>query len=167
MVTHAERQKLFPRAAWGFVVVLLLGTVVGWLAALPASNGQHGNTHNVGSQAVYGNGTALSPPLFITILVGLCVLAATRNSGRLGRLGVLLTFLFAGFFVSAGELGELTTSTSPLTGTKWHLVVVLGAVEIAVAALVGVAALWLAVGALRDRSREQPREEATLPSAPE
>ena len=148
-----------------FVLVLVLGTIVGWLAALPASNGQHGDTHNVGSQAVYGNGTALSPPLFITVLLGLCVFAATRNSGWLGKLGALLTFLFAGFFVSAGELGELTTSTSPLTGTKWHLVVVLGAVEIAVAAVVLLAAIWMAIGAISQRLRGSQEEAAV--SAPE
>ena len=164
--TRAGRQ-FFLRTAWGFVLVLLLGTIVGWLAALPVSNGQHGNTHNVGSQAVYGNGTALGPPLFITLLVGLCVLAATRNTGWLGKLGALLTFLFAGFFVSAGELGELTTDTSPLTGTKWHLVVALGAVEIAVAAVVALAAGWMAIGALTLRFRQPPREEATPASAPE
>ncbi len=163
MIGRAE--KLFVRAAWGFVLVLVLGTIIAWIAALPASNGQHGHTHNVGSQAVYGNGTALSPPLFITVLLGLCVFAATRNRGWLGKLGVLLTFLFAGFFVSAGELGELTTNTSPLTGAKWDLVVVLGAVEIAVATLVVLAAFWMVVEALSPRFRKSQADGAPV-SAP-
>ncbi len=151
-----RRRKLFLGTAWAFVAFIVAGTIVGSLASLPASNGQHGNTHNVVGQAVYGNGTALSPPLFITIILGLCVLAATRSDGWIGRVGALVTFLFAGFFVSAGELGELTTNTSPLSGVKWDMVLVLGSVGIAVAALTALAWIWMIVGAIMQRSRGTP-----------
>jgi hypothetical protein len=159
VVRGDRRTKLFLAAAWAFVLLLLMGTLVGWLAALPASNGQHGNTHNVGSQAVYGNGTALSPPLFITVLLALCVLAASRSRGRPGKAGAILVFLFAGFFVSAGELGELTTHTSPLTGAKWQVVVALGSVEIALAALVLLAGLWIIVAAVARWSHRAARPD--------
>ncbi len=143
----------FLTAAWAFVGVNVLGTIVGGLAALPASNGQHGNIHDVGSQAVYGNGTAVSPPLFVTAALGLCVLAASRSSRWPGRLGAVLAFLFAGFYVSAGELGELTTGTSPLTGAKWELVLALGALGIATAAAVLLAGLGAAVAGFTGRRR--------------
>src|SRR2546430_435190 len=88
----------------------------GW-PRFPHPNGQRGNVHDVGSQALYGNGTALSPPLWLLAVWGLFVFMATR-SGWLGKLGAVLTFLTAVFYGSAAELGELTTNTSPLTGAK-------------------------------------------------
>jgi hypothetical protein len=147
----------FLMAAWAFVGVNVLGTIIGGLAALPASNGQRGNVHDVAGQAVYGNGTAVSPPLFVTVALGLCVLAAARSSRWPGRLGAVLAFLFAGFYVSAGELGELTTGTSPLTGAKWDLVLALGALGIAAAALVLLAGLWAVVVAFVERRRDPQR----------
>jgi hypothetical protein len=147
-------KKRFLAAAWAFIAINLLGTIVGGLAALPASNGQHGNVHDVGSQALYGNGTATSPPLFITAILGLSVLAATRNNRWLGKLGAVLAFVFAGFYVSAGELGELTTNTSPLTGARWDLVLALGTLGIAIATLILLTGLESARAALtRRRSR--------------
>jgi uncharacterized membrane protein len=151
-ISHSPKQ-LFLAAAWSFLAVIVLGTLVGWLATLPASNGQHGDLRNVASQAVYGNGTATSPPLFITILLALCIVAAARNNGWLGRVGAVLTFLFAGFYVSAGELGELTTNTSPLTGAKWDLVLALGALGITIAALTILTGLWAGAATLRRKPR--------------
>ena len=87
-----DARRLFLGAAWVFIAYNVLGALVGWLAALPESNGERGNVHNVGSNAVYGKGTALSPPLWLLAVWALFVLAATRH-GWLGRLGVLLTFL--------------------------------------------------------------------------
>jgi hypothetical protein len=136
--------------AWAFAAYNFLGTLIGWLAALPASNGEHGNVHTVGSEAVRGNGTALSPPLFLVVAWALFVLAASRP-GWLGKVGVALTFLSAVFYATAGELGELTTDTSPLTGTKWALVVVLGSLGIAIAAVVALAGLYWAALALAHR----------------
>jgi phosphatidylglycerophosphate synthase len=156
MSNREPHRTRFLTAAWAFVAVNLLGTVIGGLAALPASNGQHGNVHDVGSQAIYGNGTATSPPLLLTAILCLSVLAATRSSGRLGKLGAVLAFLFAGFYVSAGELGELTTSTSPLIGAKWNLVLALGALGIAIATLTLLTGLEGALAALaRRRSRRR------------
>lgn len=153
MPTLGTGRKRFLTAAWAFVAVNLLGTIAGGLAALPASNGQRGNVHDVGSQAVYGNGTAISPPLFVTVILGLCAFAATRSGRWPGTLGAVLLFLFAGFYVSAGELGELTTSTSPLAGAKWDLVLGFGALGIATAAAVLLAGLWTALTALAERRR--------------
>jgi FtsH-binding integral membrane protein len=155
MTNPREWNTRFLAAAWLFVAFNLVGTIVGWLAALPASNGRHGNVHHVGRQAVTGNGTALSPPLFITVILGLCVLAAARSGGWPGRIGAALTFLFAGFYVSAGELGELTTNTSPLTGAKWDLVLALGALGIAIAALTLVTGLRTLAGSLSRRARAE------------
>lgn len=147
-ISRSPRQ-LFLAAAWSFLAVIVLGTLVGWLATLPASNGQHGNLHNVASQAVYGNGTATSPPLFITVLLALCILAAARSNGWLGTIGATLAFLFAGFYASAGQLGELTTNTSPLTGAKWDLVLALGALGITLAALTLLTGIWAWAATLR------------------
>jgi hypothetical protein len=158
MSAFDRRRRLFLGAAWTFIAFNLVATLVGWLAALPASNGQQGDIHNVGSQAIWGNGTALSPPLFLTIVWALFVLAATRR-GRLGAIGAVLTFLSAGFYVFAGELGELTTTTSPLAGAKWDLVLVLGALGIVIAALTMLTGLWLAVTALGRRHGEAPLAE--------
>ena len=38
-------RRVFLIAAWAFVGYNFLGTLVAWLAALPASNGEHGNAH--------------------------------------------------------------------------------------------------------------------------
>jgi hypothetical protein len=147
-------RRVFLTAAWTFAGYNFRGTLVAWLAALPASNGEHGNVHTVGSQAVHGNGTALSPPLFRVMVWVLFVLAASRL-GWLGRVGAALTFVSAVFYASAGELGELTTNTSPLTGAKWVLVLVLGSLGIALAvavALAGVYRAGLAISNRRSRS---------------
>jgi hypothetical protein len=140
-----DARRWFLGSAWTFIAYNVVGALVGWLAALPASNGQHGNVHDVGSQALYGNGTALSPPLWLLAIWALCVVAASRT-GWLGKVGVLLTFLVVVFYASAGELGELTTSTSPLTGSKWDLVLVLGGLGMAIALIVILAGVyWVAV----------------------
>jgi heme/copper-type cytochrome/quinol oxidase subunit 2 len=74
----------------------------------------------------------------------LFVLAATRH-GWLGRLGALLTFLTAGFYAFAGQLGEIKKHTSPLTGAKWDVVLVLGSIGIAIALVVMLACVYMVV----------------------
>jgi hypothetical protein len=164
MSDSGKAKKRFLQAAWAFFAFNLLGTLIGIVAALPASNGQHGDTHDVASQAFYGNGTALSPPFFLAVLLGICVLAATRSRGWPGRIGAFLIFLFAGFYASAGQLGELTTSTSPLTGTKWNLVVALGSLGILIAVVTFLTALWAAAAAFIQRTHRQATD-ATVESA--
>lgn len=161
---HSARYKAFLLVAWAFVAYNVLGTIIGSLAALPVSNGQHGNVHTVGSQAIFGNGAAVSPPLFVTAIVALFVLAATRQ-GWLGRVGGAVTFLFAGFYLTAGKIGELTTSTSPLTGAKWDLVLVLGSIGLSLAAAVLLAGPWTLAGALRSRRAHPLRVEGASRTA--
>ena len=144
VVRQHDARRLFLGAAWVFIAYNVLGALVGWLAALPESNGERGNVHNVGSNALYGKGTALSPPLWLLAVWALIVLAATRH-GWLGRLGVLLTFLVAGFYASAGQLGEIKKHSSPLTGAKWDLVLVLGSIGIAIALVVMLAWVYMVV----------------------
>ena len=141
--SQVTARRWFLVAAWSFAAYNVFGTIVSCLASLPASNGQHGNVHTVVSQAVRGNGTALSPPLFLVILWALFVVAATRT-GWLGKAGAMLIWLSAAFYASAGQLGELTTTTSPLMGAKWTLVLILGALGIAIAAVVVLSGLLLA-----------------------
>jgi len=155
---QSSRYRIFLKAAWVFVAYNVLGMLVGWSAALPASNGSHGSVHDVGHQAIAGNGTALSPPLFLLVIVVLSVIAASR-SGWIRRVGAAITFLYAGFYLSAGQIGELTTSTSPLTGAKWQLVLVLGSVGLAIAAAVLLAGLWALADALRSRSPRSVQAE--------
>ena len=147
---HSPRYRAFLLAAWAFIAYNVLGTVIGWLAALPASNGQHGNVHDVGHQAIAGNGTALSPPLFLLVIMVLAGLAAART-GWISRAGAFIVWFYAGFYLSAGEIGELTTKTSPLTGARWNLVLALGSIGLAIAAAVLLAGIWTAAGALRAR----------------
>lgn len=148
---QSSRYRIFLRAALVFAAYNVLGLVVGLAAALPASNGSQGNVHDMTHQAIAGNGTALSPPLFLLVIVILAVIAATRN-GWIGRVGAVLVWLYAGFYLSAGQIGELTTSTSPLTGTKWELVLVLGSIGLAIAAAVLLAGLWSLAGSVRSRA---------------
>lgn len=132
---HSVRYRVFLLAAWAFIAYNIIGMLVGWLAALAASNGSHGNIHDVGHQAIAGSGTALSPPLWFLVIVALAALAATRNRW-IGRLGAFLAWFYAGFYLSAGQIEELTSKTSPLTGAKWDLVLVLGSIGLAIAAIV-------------------------------
>jgi hypothetical protein len=70
----------------------------------------------------------------------------------LGKAGALLTFLAAGFYCFGGQQGELTTKTSPLTGAKWTLVLVLGWIGEAIALVVVVAAAYRALAAILNRT---------------
>ena len=148
---QSSRYRVFLKAALVFVVYNVLGLVVGLTAALPASSGAQGNVHDMSHQEIAGNGTALSPPLFLLVIVLLAVIAATR-SGLIRRVGAVLIWLYAGFYLSAAQIGELTTSTSPLTGAKWQLVLVLGSIGLAIAAVVLLAGLWTVAGAVRSRA---------------
>ena len=84
VVKQHDARRLFLGAAWVFIAYNMLGALVGWLAALPESNGERGNVHNVGSNALYGKGTALSPPLWLLAVWALIVLAATGTAGWAG-----------------------------------------------------------------------------------
>ena len=160
---YDRRYRAFLQLAWIFIGYNLLGMLIGWLEALPASNGSQGSVNNVGYQAITGNGTALSPPLFLLVIVIVAGIAATR-SGWFRRIGAFGVWFYAGFYASAGELGELTTTTSPLTGIKWDLVLVLGALGIALAATVLGAGLWTLIGALRSRTRRPNRPDEHAPA---
>lgn len=155
---QSSRYRVFLTAALVFTAYNVLGLVVGLAAALPASNGSQGNVHNMGHQEIAGNGTALSPPLFLLVIVVLAVIAATRN-GWIRRVGAVIVWLYAGFYLSAGQIGELTTSTSPLTGAKWELVLVLGSIGLAIAAAVLLAGLWTFAGAVLSRTPRSLRAE--------
>ena len=79
--------------------------------------------------------------MFLLVIVVLAVFAATRG-GWIRRVGAFVVWFYAGCYLSAAEIGELTTSTSPLTGAKWELVLVLGSIGLAIAAAVLLAGLW-------------------------
>lgn len=149
-VERTERQRIFLLVMWTFVAYLALGMVVAWLEALPASNGMHGNVHTVGSQAIWGNGTALSPPLDLLAIVALFALAATRR-GWVGRVGAIATVLFAAFYFLYGDMGELTTSTSPLTGSRWDVVLAFDSTGLAIAAVAMLTAVWALAGSRRSK----------------
>ena len=148
-MNHRAR-RVFLGAGWGFAAYNFFGMAVGVLADLPPCNGEACSTARIWHQAVLGNGTALSPPLFLSVVWVLVVLAATRR-GRLGAVGAFLLWFSAGFYVSAGQLGELTSTTTPLTGWKWGLVIALGSVGMAIAAVILIAGLWWAVSAVKNR----------------
>src|SRR5207302_6280817 len=95
--------RVFLGAGWAFAVYNFFGMAVGVLADLPPCNGEACSTANIGHQAVLGNGTALSPPLFLSVVWGLFALAASRR-GWLGAVGAFLLWFSAGFYVSAGQL---------------------------------------------------------------
>ena len=155
MRTRATR-KLFLRAAWTFVGWNVIAALVASVAGLPASNGQRGDLHNVGSQALYGDGTALTPPLILVAVVALFVLAATLRRGRFGWVGAAVTIVAAIFYAFPGELGELTTTTSPLTGAKWDLALALGSLGIVIALATSLAGLYWVVASIRERRARQP-----------
>lgn len=160
-----RRYRRFLQVAWVFIAYNLFGMVVGSLLALPASNGSQGDVHNVWYQALAGDGTALSPPFFLLAIVILAGIAATRG-GWIRRIGAFGVWFFAGFYLSAGELGEITSTTSPLTGMKWDLVLILGSIGIAIAAAVLVAGLWMLVGALRSRTVRSSDSEGPANAVP-
>jgi hypothetical protein len=148
---QSPRYRVFLKAALAFAAYNVLGMVIGLAAALPASSGSQGNVHDMSHQEIAGNGTALSPPLFLLVIVVLAVIAATRN-GWIRRIGAFVIWFYAGFYLSAAQIGELTTSTSPLTGAKWELVLVLGSIGLVIAAAVLLAGLWTFAGAVRSRT---------------
>lgn len=148
-MNHTAR-KVFLRAGWTFAAYNFFGMAVGILADLPPCNGEVCTTDHIVHQATLGNGTALSPPLFISVVWALLVVAASRR-GVLGTIGAFLLWFSALFYVSAGQLGELTSSTSPLTGWKWGLVIVLGSIGMAIAAVVWAAGTWRTILAVKAR----------------
>src|SRR5690242_11801544 len=104
---------------WLLLTALLLWIEM-WIAALVAirrkdiygpypfgSFGQ-GHPNDVLGDFVAGNGTGLSPPLYLVILFGLASILATR-SGRPGTVGVA-SLLVLGLLVLPGYLVEPITS---------------------------------------------------------
>jgi len=147
-------RRVFLGAGLSFAAYNFFGMAVGILADLPPCNGETCSTANIGRQAVLGNGTALSPPLFLSVVWVLFALAASRR-GWLGAVGAFLLWFSAGFYVSAGQLGELTTTTSPLTGWKWDIVIVLGSVGMAIAAVLWIAGIWWVITVVKDRRSDK------------
>ena len=130
--------RTFPWIAWAFVGYVLVATVVAVLAKLPASANNHGDVHTVGSDALF-DGTALGPPLWSLPIAIVIVLAATRGH-RAKIVDTALTVLPAAAYIY-GEIGELITTTSPLTGAKWTLVITAGALGIALATITAAVAI--------------------------
>ncbi|MFL6239072.1 MAG: hypothetical protein ACJ735_06230 [Actinomycetes bacterium] len=147
-------RQVFLSAGWTFAVYNFFGMAVGVLADLPPCNGEACSTAHIVHQAVLGNGTALSPPLFLSVVWVLVVLAASRR-GLVGAVGGFLLWFSAVFYVSAGQLGELTSTTSPLTGWKWGLVIALGSLGMAIAAVISIAGIWWAFTVVKNRRSDK------------
>jgi hypothetical protein len=156
---QSSRYRVFLKAALVFAAYNVFGLIIGLAAALPASSGSQGSVHDMTHQEIAGNGTALSPPLFLLVIVVLAAAAATRN-GWIRRVGAFIVWFYAGFYLSAAQIGELTTRTSPLTGAKWELVLVLGSIGLAIAAAVLLAGLWTLAGAVRSRTPRSLQAES-------
>ena len=158
-------RTVFLGAGWIFAAYNFFGMAVGVLADLPPCNGEVCSTAHIAHQAVLGNGTALSPPLFISVVWALLVLAAPRR-GVLGAIGAFLLWFSALFYVSAGELGELTSTTTPLTGWKWGVVIALGSIGMAIAAVVCAAGIWWTITAVQNRRAASGTSEGASVESP-
>jgi len=79
---HRTSRSVFLLAGWTFAAFNFLGMAVGVLADLPPCNGEPCSTARIVHQAVLGNGTALSPPLFISVVWALLALAASQQGLR-------------------------------------------------------------------------------------
>lgn len=113
----------FRLAAAAWIAFNIVGTVVTWTAHL--SKPGTATTHAI------LQGTEFTGPL-VLIALWIAAVALTYRTGRAAVVGVWLTTLFA-LVYAVGDVTELTKSNIGVSAGKWHAILALDALGLAVA----------------------------------
>jgi hypothetical protein len=146
MVTRAARPRLgktFQMAALAYIGWNVVVSIVGLIAKLPDLPASHAHTDRLTfGQVLAGNGTIMSPPLVLMIIIGVLVAASTSSRAWISRGAAALTALLVGLSVIDETTGFSDKPALYSTG-KWHLCIALGTVfDILGIAVVITGVLW-------------------------
>ena len=119
-----------------YMVVASIGTIIAIVENRPAEFASFSTGLPVAQDFLYGNGTAMSPPLYMLIALGILTVLAPRRD-RWGGVGAVGLVIF-GLFTVIGALGEpiLLEILNPVTFDLTKAVIEAGLIIVPLAMMV-------------------------------
>jgi hypothetical protein len=153
-LSKSRMRRVFLVAACVYIGVNVVVSLIGLLFKLPDLPATQATTDAITvGQVLVSPGTIVSPPLLFMLIAALLLWGVTSRMTWLSRACTILIALGAGT-TAVDEYGGLLLKPIQYSQGKWDLVLVLGSVFIAIAAVTAISGVaWLALSILRAPTR--------------